>query len=424
MSMEYRINELNQRPTDLSNQDLYLTLQVRNSNTFGVIDASYSEVRSQPLLPLPSNRYKVALTNMSVPMKNVALNVFPSPAVFTNPESYSVTLALYDNSLAPSNPRISRKTLGPVPYNLQDPSNDTTIYIYNQYVISINNALTIAFNTIKSSIVGYAANTDYPQYPPQIVCETESSLFYIVSDFRVNVDSLNPNATIDPTTIDTGISPNQICMQISFNHNLASLFYQFPSVDIGPNLPDPVDGRSVILRVYDQGFSSGNDTLLYYNTDSHEYTSMKPLPGSTVAVNQLPFMYKTYQQTSTTNLLNKVDSIVVIASLLDISPTYINVPLGDNGNTSSIPPSVGSSTPIKFLHPPIPLNVNSYQNSEINGQFVWFEEGDFRWNDITSSVPFNRLDFVINTINRDGSLAAITIDPGDDAYITLLFRLK
>lgn len=406
------------RPTNLSNEDIYVTLQVKNEQDYGLIPIFYDEIRQNNLLPQRADKYKMALISLSMPSTQTFLSLWEDNAA-------SITLALYDDQFGGANPLISKQFLQFVPFVVPNSNpNYQRVYLYNQWIQSINNAFKAAFDDIVTqyNAGGYAPalytnNTAYPQVPPYLMCDTDkSSLFFIKCDYRMNVDSNNPNACIDPAS---SASPNHVIMQLSMNRYLYQGFFSIPAQVLDYNLPEPADGRSVIIFIYDEGFSSGTDTLIYYNSTSGEFTSCNPF-NSTIVNTLVPCFYKVWQQSSTTGLFYDIDGIVVTSPYMQVRPSYVNAfSSGDVAINAQ-----GSTVPINILHPPLTFSPSSFNNTEQYSQFTWNELGEPHWLDIFSTSTFNRLNYQVNFRAESGLLYPAYLESGQTAYITLLFRLK
>ena len=258
---------------DLSSDNVYVDIIVRNISDERRINAEYSETRVEAIVDNPSDYY-LSLVRWSLPAYNLPLNIMPIQSGSSTDSEYSVTLE-FNGDIQPINIQyISRNAVTPT-------TDQSSIYFwmftYQHMVDLINTALDSAFSALAAPPIGSTA--------PYLIFNPESNLFSLIAQ-----------TTFYDLTLATPI-------KIWFNSKLYELFNGLPS-----NFPNEIlqlDGRDAQILVND-----------YHNNLYNEPISAPVFP---------PLFYEIKQNFKSISTWTAVKQIIFETQLIPINSEYTSV---------------------------------------------------------------------------------------------------
>jgi hypothetical protein len=365
--------------TTLKNDSIYYNFELRNDatklglNQFPIIQARQDINFSEALLQNP-NEFYCSITRFSVSGKALPLMVIPILAGIsqTNPNLTPWTVSLvYQNNVftapiiyIPTNdltvPKPPSQNNG-----VQDVGLYYYIYFYSDLAYFISNALTTAYNALK---------TAFPLAPvgqaPYILFEEDKAIYKLVCD-RL----MSPFITPAPNTVD-----------LYFNPALALVMANIPN-QYFTNPPLGNLNLSNIIAIY-------NET----NNDNEYFVNGVATTPRTLFFNQ---------EFNNVAFINAVKSIVFISNTLGTNKEFISSrTASEELNGLSILTdfeadfSVGGS-------------VQNYITFATTGT------GNYRLVDIKNTMPLNKLDLSIYWTDQLGNLYPVFLYP--NTYITVKF---
>jgi len=388
------------RTTDLSNLDQYTNMSLYNPiNSTTGLECSYSEQRVQNVVEGNLKNYKAAVLSVAIPTRSIPLLLWEQYMPNGIDFRYTVTLAFY-HGLTPipanlpaypalNDPIIMTVPCQYVPFTIGEGQNGIPAYVflYNQILISINNAYESAYQQIVTNLTlvrggnpTYTWLPTYPQYAPKMVFDTSLEKFFIKADYRMNTNSNDPEALVP------NIKP---FMQMSYNDGIDSFFYNFPGqsyvygFNVGP------EGRDTVIRIYDTG---AQDCLIKAN----------PLDNST-------WFYQIYQQSSSKSLMSQVNKILVVS----------NMPFRyENFNAIN---TIGTTAQLNIIAD-FDVSITGFGPDDTT--LLWTPQPNYKWMDILDANNFNYLDYTIYFATNDGRLTKLALFPGDSCSVKLVIERK
>lgn len=409
----------NTRTTTLSNEDIYVNLQINNPpEALNPVPAFYSEYRNQPLLEDATN-YKMAITNIYAPGTNIPLFKFVEN-LSNGQFRYAVTLRMVQDvgGAAPPVTMANGSTAGVsyIPFKINDYDTGTNDFVYNfnQLVLMVNDAfnrayiaLRLAYNAApgKNWDNEVAAGT-LPNVAPKIVFNPETQLFSIVAPFLYNPDMTNPNP-LNPT----GGIP---FIAISMNWNAYNWFQNLPAIAQDYRYESNGAGNpydNVTLRIYNTGRPNALIPVQFYTPP---YTAAKPasFPGPagntwaypTLGGPDTAYVYSIEQQDQSLENISTVRSIVVRSSM-PVRAEYIN--------------ATNNSTSVGLVNILADFAVSLTQGSPI----LYTPSPVFRYIDCLADY-FNQLGYQLWWADQNGDEYPIMVSPGETVELKMVFTRK
>jgi hypothetical protein len=412
-------SQWNTRTTNLSNEDIYVNLQVNNPpEAIQPVPANYSEYRTQPLLEDGAN-YKMAITNLYAPGTSIPLFNFVNE-ISTGVPKYTVTLTMTQDvgGAAPPPGLVSTVPIVFIPYKVNDyDQTKVFVYTFNQLVLMVNDGFERAYNqlvTLYGEPAWAAAVTagQLPGQPPKIVFNPETQLFSIVVPFLYNAD-MNNSEPLEPTA---GIP----FIAISMNWNTFNWFQNLPAVAFsylyGPNPPQNPQYDNVVLRIYNTGRPNSLNPFQFYSPTYTHATPTSPPPAPPTAKNagsfwafpqyqgDVAWAYQIEQQDQSLDNISTVRSIVV-RSQMPVRAEFIN--------------STNNSTSVSLVNVLADFSVSLTQGSPI----LYTPEPVFRYIDILSNFV-NQLNYQIYWADQNGDEYPVMVNPGETVEMKLVFTRK
>jgi hypothetical protein len=245
------------------------------------------------------------------------------------------------------------------------------------FIVLINQAFSVAYNNFASAMAqnGYSIPNSIPPY---FMYDPRTRLMAFV----VNSIFINNTFTTPPIPFEIHVSND--------------IFYYINSF---PTMPTSIFGYTR-LRVL--------------NLDYNVFTSSIYPSGNQSA-------YINYQEFPTDFNFNNLQSIIVSTSL-PVRNEFI--PLSTGQKLQTVNPGLGttglsyiSSIPV-LIDYIVPVEQFGQQNQKI----FYYPTAEFRWTDLISSLPIDRLSFTFYYQTTDQNIYPLTIEEGD--YVSIKILLK
>lgn len=349
-------------------ENIYLNITVHNDFADKAVYAEYSESRNQPLLDCP-NDYEMSIIRFDMP--STAIPKF----IMNRPRDLSITLVYPDENL------ISKQILQlfQISYSTDLGERDDYIWYFKQIVISVNDALSLAYADIVTQYEaihggGSWAASGGPQSQPYLVYDVPERLFIFYC----------PQLMVDTNT-------NRI--ELWFNYEMFRLFETFLAEFYGY---DEADGKDVRLVI--RSFLTNSETIsgvAYYKMEQ-EYSS-------------LPNWYRVYKIVIVSNALISRKEYITFKTANPDSAFARNIQRGQGGTVNTL--GIVQDFDYSFFTP----NVE---------RITYNPTAEYRWVDLLSNKPLNAIDFKVYVQSEAGDLRPIVLEPNDNVNIKILFRKR
>lgn len=368
------------------------------------IEAAYNEVRTSPVLPYRSDKYKVCMHSVFLPEDSIALFnwqdiIVPSDG---SPEyaKYSITVEYRPiNSLVIYNVTIP---LEYVPYYQTDIIGIKRVFSIDQCLQSLNKAYKDAFADL---IIQSAGPNVLTAKPPYFYMENNTSLISFL--FDPSQQGIGIQSETNPLLYTEPTYSNQSFVRLSMNFNVHCWFAD----TFGSVIPPSINGQLVPKQ---------NEPIYSYLR-----TFYRQEPGYIVSIPVLipPItnvsFWKITQMNSTTDLFSDVVRILVVSNTINTRPLYTQFSSIEQIDTTNITSSMSS---INILGD-FAYTQSTYNNSEVSAP-ISYSSNPHNWLDIMTEEPLRLLSYRILVLRSNGVLSPVLLKPGKCCFLKLIFSLK
>ena len=351
---------------NLADEDIYMNITLFNKSIDQNILAEFRDERSQPILKKASD-YKMSIVRFDLPTDIERIfEWFPSRIH---------TVTYHD----PATNTIGTATVNLVQSNYSSGGNPNNVNYFKQVLLATNQAFVDAYNDFIANYVG-----PYPgvaKTPTIVFRNNESGLISFYHLQAAGDSSANP-------------------LHLYLSHSLYQLYNFTFSEFYGYSQPNNMDHR---IPFDDHGLSLNSISLpLGAPTDAYWINQQE--------ANISGYWYDTYKIVIVTESMPvRLESAIVTDAISD-SNTVPAVP----GN-----PNAGSKLKIGIL-----ADFN-YEFTDANIERINYSpSAEFRWIDMLSDMPLNKIDFKIYLENSLGQLLPVKLGPLDSFNMKILWRKK
>jgi hypothetical protein len=369
---------------------IYYDLSVYNYDPDGTTPEkpfNYLEIKPQDFISNP-NDYYLSITRFSI--ETSVLPVFIPQMVLNQSDPtktiYMISMDAFYQNDPDEQPtsysvNISYESLNPnytpqVPVSLDDNNSNPYYYVYTyqQWIDSVNKALTTCYNGLKAQVPDNTLSNN----PPFLQFDPTSFLCTLFGDAAFFDDA------IDQTS--------HVKVKLYFNSPLMNLFRAFPARFLGHQTQAPKNWQ-----------------LMFYATNN----------GSNTTTFETYSALTMFQERESVSLWNPIMSIVFMSNHLQPVPTYTGVP---QSNTNML--SLGQNN--NFANILTDFQVALSKDNGYNG-IIYFAavNPEERMLDLTySGSGLNTVDLQVYWKSRSGTLVPLNLHSNCYASVKLLFRKK
>lgn len=373
---------------------VYFNVIMNNTSAINLMIAQYSQTSTIPILDNPSEYY-CSIIRFDVPVEQIPIFIFAD-------NTYSVTI---------SNAGVDYQTfLAYVPnYSPNIPPNDRSVYSYQQFIDSINNAITSSFNNMTAALPAYNTLVNYAvgalvqlggvayislQTPNMGNIPSSSPTFWarVIAPY-MTYDPVTQLCTINaPTSFyNPSFSNWNQPLKLWFNSALWSFFNNFYKIfNSFFSQPYNVNGKNFQIIVAPTGI---NDITIPANKGG-------PIAG-----------FGMIQEFVSISDWNGFLGLVFFTSNIPVK--YESIPSLQNGQTGLITSSQ-----------PILTDFEAQTDGPIRNHLQYVPTAEYRLVNLQSTTELRTIDLQIYYQFKDGSLLPLYIQPLDTATIKILFRKK
>lgn len=352
----------------MSEENIYLNITVHNDFKTQNVYATYSETQDQPIIRDPSE-YEMSIIRFDIP--STAIPKF----IMNMPENMIVTLSYPADDLN----SVQVLQLYQVSFSTSLGERNDYVWYFKQIVISINDALTLAYASIVSQYEaihggGTWAGSGGPQSQPYLEYDSVSKLF-----------------TYYCPTLMADSNVNRI--ELWMNHQLHRIFETFLAQFYGYDLPLGKDYRLVIRSFLTNSSTIGG--INYYRIEQES--------------SSLPAWYRVYKIVIVSNSLVSRKEFISFKTA-DPNSDYVKEELrGNIGAVNTL--GIVQDFDYSFYTPNIE-------------RITYNPTAEYRWVDLLAREPMYKIDFQVFIQSEHGTLIPLVLEPNDNVNIKFLFRKR
>lgn len=336
-----------------NDDNVYYNIRISNTSTTSSKPARYIETRTVPVIGANLKDYYCAVARLKVSSASIPIMIF-------QPGDYTVTLV--DTNGSPWT------TVCQWIIHSNDPTTQYYVWTYQEFALSVTNALNISWNAIPIGI--------RPSAPPFIIFDPVTELFSIC-------------ATNEYNSSTTDLGKTQIWMNTGTYSKFEywSAFFGSPASNLFANVFSKGNGTNQVTAIVPGGIS--------------------PLNASP-AVNGITYYIMTQEQKGLF-LLSDFDSLVITSASIPLNPEQYG---SEDGTSTQAQQNV-----LTDFQPDI--------NNELgNRGYLIYIPFVFKWFDVPSDNFLNTLDVQMYWKDTRNVLHPLLLYYNDVADLKLLFKKK
>ena len=371
---------------------LYYNITIINSDDGSTSppQVNFNEIRNSPYLNNPE-LYYMSVVRFSLETPTLPLFIPQAKLGQADPDKliYTITLQWTNNSTGIT--YTQQTNISWAPQNVNDPTPAPPItfqdlgsqyyfcYSYQWFVDRINQAFDDCFTALNAQVVGAGASLPTTYAP---VME------WAVPTYTAIIDA--DQAGYDEAMETTSTKP----IKIFFNAPMYNLFSSFESYNMGYN--NITNGKNFQIRIRSV---NGLNQLL--------------MPAGWTALQM-------YQEYTTSQLWNPVDSIVFTTSLLPVVPELTSVPKVFGSDSKFF--NVGNNSNITSVLTDFQVGLTNGAEYKPNIQYT--PQAEYRLVDLFGNSPLSAIEVRVFWKDSFGNLQPFYLNAGCTSTIKIMFRKK